>query len=221
MRQFEPKFNPGVDDLSYEEVDKIQQFIVLDHPELFWFKKLMCCDIFGKIDTRFNINIIYRYSKEEAVNTNNRIKPKYESIINEANKCKTDKDKIDLVRERLMGIGNYSVDKEDNVSDYYNLVSIFDTGNSMCGGFSYGFKFIMDRVGVTSIAVTDIRQKSSDSHIWNMVKIDGDWYNLDISFDDSLRDKYHVKEKYYLVDNDTFYKDHQINEYLPNLKEKK
>ena len=53
-------------------------------------------------------------------------------------------------------------------------------------------------------------------HAWNQVKIDGDWYNIDISYGIEHYDEYEKIEegkipKYFLLSDDKFYKKYIIS----------
>ena len=52
----------------------------------------------------------------------------------------------------------------------------------VCQGYSLAFFAAMNRLGIPASYVT---HKIDDTHGWNRVEIDGSWYNLDITFDDS------------------------------------
>lgn len=212
--QFKPRFYADVDYLTEDELKNIFYFLDADHPEVFWIRSYSCLTLNGKVYTNFNINIIYRYEKEEAIKKHNIIKEKYEPIIKEAMKYSTRRQKTDFVRKKLMDMSEcYRPDSEEE-KDFYCMVSIFEKGKSFCSGYSYSFKFLMDKLGIPAICVF---YNGEGAHIWNMVELNNKWYNLDITYDDYLRNV--SKDRYYLVDNETFYKDHHINEYLPNLKE--
>lgn len=55
-------------------------------------------------------------------------------------------------------------------------------GRAVCDGYAKAFQLIMGQVGIDSIVV------SSDAmvHAWNLVKVDGKWYHIDLTHDDPL-----------------------------------
>lgn len=62
---------------------------------------------------------------------------------------------------------------------------------TVCEGYARGYKVLMDKAGIPTDVVTgDNRTNSSLSgHAWNLVKLDGKWYHVDITWDDSDYDK--------------------------------
>ncbi len=215
-RQFKPEFTIKIDKVTHEDFEKIVLFAKNDHPELFWLYSYKYDVSDEKVVVGSNVEMIYSYTQEEALEKYNKIKKKYEPIIAGAKELDTDRQKVDYITQKIKDIATY--EKQEGVSlDFQCLVSIFETGKTMCGGYAYGFKFLCDQVGVKSISVEYLDEKGKESHAWNMVKLDDVWYNLDIGFDDELEEIYNLEGKYYLIDNDEFYKTHVINEYLPNL----
>ncbi len=65
--------------------------------------------------------------------------------------------------------------------DYvYSLEGVFVERDAVCQGYALAYSFLLQEVGVESVVV------SSDpmNHAWNMVKIDGNWYHVDATWDD-------------------------------------
>ena len=62
----------------------------------------------------------------------------------------------------------------------------------------------------------DINEEQPEkSHIWNMVKIEDVWFNIDITWDYDLTED-DISYKYFLIDNDTFYQNHNMQPNMPN-----
>lgn len=62
---------------------------------------------------------------------------------------------------------------------------------AVCAGYSKAFKLIMDILGIECEV---IKSRELD-HDWNRVKLDGDWYMLDVTFDVGYSDAY-LDEEY-------------------------
>lgn len=217
--QFKTELSTQVDKLSRAELKNAFTAVVLDHPEIFWIDSYASTiDIFNNINTNKLIELRYTYSKAEAKEVKAKIELQYSWIIQEASLYETDYEKVKFVHDKLIQIGAYDYDgyPEEERGRYQSMVSIFDTGDTVCAGFSYGFKFIMDNLGIEAIAIENIYEDEPEkSHIWNMVKIDDAWFNLDITWDYDLFDQ-EISYKYFLLDNETFYKNHVKQPNMPN-----
>ena len=80
----------------------------------------------------------------------------------------------------------------------------------MCRGYAVVLKKLLNELGVESriLSGTGVLENGErGGHAWNQVKIDGKWYNLDLTWD-----AYNIKKgsqlEYFLMDDETFGKDH-------------
>ncbi|MBQ4312045.1 MAG: hypothetical protein II773_10670 [Oscillospiraceae bacterium] len=52
--------------------------------------------------------------------------------------------------------------------------------NIVCVGYARAYRLLLSRVGVTAENVTS----NAMNHMWNIVNVDGNWYHVDITYDD-------------------------------------
>jgi len=55
---------------------------------------------------------------------------------------------------------------------------------AVCEGYAKAFQMFMDIIGVECVSVSGFAE--GGAHMWNQVKLDGDWYNVDVTFDDPI-----------------------------------
>lgn len=61
-----------------------------------------------------------------------------------------------------------------------NMYLFFKEGRGTCQGYTYAYMAILRAAGIEcTFAASDTM-----AHIWNIVKIDGDWYHVDVTWDD-------------------------------------
>lgn len=79
-------------------------------------------------------------------------------------------------------------------------------GSANCEGYAKAFVYLAGKAGVTSIVVTGMTDEG-ENHAWNQVEIGGEWYNLDVTWDDldNPSDKRHT---YFLCADSDFLKTH-------------
>ncbi len=65
--------------------------------------------------------------------------------------------------------------REDNLNPYGLLVR----GYGICLSYASTFQLLMDLAGVECITVIGASSGSSSDHAWNMVKLEGEWYCVD------------------------------------------
>ncbi len=62
-------------------------------------------------------------------------------------------------------------------------ITIMVTKTGVCESYALAFNYIMDIIGIESVMVTSEEME----HAWNLVKVDGKWYHIDVTWDDSER----------------------------------
>ncbi len=72
--------------------------------------------------------------------------------------------------------------RADNKNPYGLLVE----GYGVCLGYATSFQLLMDLAGVECITVVGASVNSSRDHAWNMVKLEGEWYCVDLTWDDPV-----------------------------------
>lgn len=57
------------------------------------------------------------------------------------------------------------------------------TGKGVCLGYAETFRLLMDMVGIECVTVTGAGFQNRENHAWNMVKLNGQWYCADPTWD--------------------------------------
>ena len=88
---------------------------------------------------------------------------------------------------------------EENPDDSYNAYGALLEGKAVCNGYAQAFMLLSSCAGLeTQIIYGDA---GGESHAWNCVKLDGEWYMVDATWDDPLPDA--SGRKYYAYFNVT------------------
>lgn len=69
--------------------------------------------------------------------------------------------------------------------DSSNPYGALYNGKAICVGFATTFQLFMDMLGVECITVVGASRQSMADHAWNMVRLDGQWYCVDATWDES------------------------------------
>ena len=105
----------------------------------------------------------------------------YAAIVNTMG---SDEAKARKAEELVMAKNKYAYSMQipgGNYQEYYDqsLYSTFNLGYTVCAGYAKGVNSILRKAGMSAMSVT------SSNHAWNLVKVNGNWYNLDATWDDS------------------------------------
>ena len=101
--------------------------------------------------------------------------------------------------ERELAIHDYIIDTAEYDSETLSLLPFFEEspnnsnpygalieGRAVCRGYSSTFQLFMDLIGVECITVEGEGNLSREEHAWNMVCLDGEWYCVDVTWDDPV-----------------------------------
>lgn len=75
-------------------------------------------------------------------------------------------------------------------------------GKANCEGYAKAFGLLASEVGLRSVLITGKTDKG-ENHAWNQVNIDGKWYNIDVTWDDTDVSG-DIRKNYFLCSDDEF-----------------
>ena len=113
----------------------------------------------------------------------------------------------------------------ENLSSQYQRTAcgaVLD-GKGVCEDYSIGYKQLMKGVGIEVCCVEGNTRprpvaEGNVAHMWNKVKLDGKWYNVDATWDDyetaEKEQKAHCAGTYFLKSDNTFYGPFNLNHTL-------
>nr|WP_307905797.1 transglutaminase domain-containing protein [Clostridium botulinum] len=146
------------------------------------------------------------------------------------------KDKVQNIIKTVIKPGMSDVEKELALHDYliknadynmenykagivtaedHNAYGVLINKKGVCESYAKAMNELLTAAGIECKYVTG--KVNGGEHAWNMVKIDNEWYNLDVTWDDPISDKnpsgssfsiISVNYKYFNVADSIFNKDH-------------
>lgn len=87
-------------------------------------------------------------------------------------------------------------------------------GVAVCDGYAMAFDLLCYLSGIDCIRVTG---QANGAHAWNKVKVDGSWYNIDVTWDDPISARPVLIYDYFLISDAAIAQDHvqNTNPYWP------
>jgi transglutaminase-like putative cysteine protease len=77
-----------------------------------------------------------------------------------------------------------NVEYDTSVLNNSNIYGLFVEGRAVCEGYSKAFEYIMRLTGIEClIYIGYVGEVSDIGHAWNAVKLDGEWYQVDVTSD--------------------------------------
>lgn len=128
--------------------------------------------------------------------------------------CESDFDRVKAAHDYIVKNCTYNkaaIENDTLVDDDFTVYGTLVKGVSVCEGYARTFKMLMDIAGVDCIMVTGTVGEEAVSHAWNMVKLDNDWYHVDVTFDDPYPETSEIVYLYFNVTDEIMAKDHSWN----------
>lgn len=185
-----------------------------DHPEVFWLKS-----DFQYIDNYDSTSLFLSYSVQPDNSDPDRLKKAKEKfnktvdkIVDGAPKNATDYELELYVNDYL--VDNCVYDKEAAESEeleghendaYGALVE----KKAVCEGYSRAFQLLCNRLGVDCISISG--SGDGESHAWNNVRLDGEWYEVDVTWNDTDGDTEFPIYDYFNLPSDEFSESHSTS----------
>jgi len=104
-----------------------------------------------------------------------------------------------------------------NTKDQHTIYGALANNKAVCEGYARAFKYLMDASGIPCILVSGTGTNSrgeEESHAWNYVQINENWYAVDVTWDDPILVNggeltQELKYKYFLKGSEEFKVDHK------------
>lgn len=128
--------------------------------------------------------------------------------------CDSDYEKVLAAHDYIIKNCTYNKEAIDNdtlVDDDFHPYGVFVKEKAVCEGYARAFKMLMDIAGIDCIMVTGTVGEDNTSHAWNMVKLENDWYHVDVTFDDPYPETQEIVYLYLNVTDEIIAKDHTWN----------
>ena len=182
------------DAYTIEQWTKIYGMVYNQEPRLFY------------MDEKVKVGkLFYTTKSEEVINQMQKdIDATVNKLVSEAAGKSSTFEKLKVFHDYLVlnstfefGDGNQSY----NSSIYNAFGSGEPQGNIQCNGYAKSMKYLCDQSGIVSMVVTGESMEGA-SHAWNVVDVDGQWYNIDCTWDDPRMENplyANIRYNYFLV----------------------
>ena len=152
--------------------------ILKDHPEIFWCTSFNRNSIKMGTSVRTEFEPIYTMSKTARYNYKEKIDATADAWLAGIPATATDYDKAKIIFDTLVKEVDYVSGSEEN----QNIISVFVNKKSVCQGYAKAFQYMLAKVGVEATLVKG--RAENESHVWNLVKLDGEYYHFDVTWGD-------------------------------------
>lgn len=98
--------------------------------------------------------------------------------------------KAEALHDYIVQHAEYDYAAAEDNSRYpkaYTAYGILVEGRGVCEGFTRAYQILLYRAGILSTPVSGKGVDSEENHMWSAVRIHGDWYLTDVTWDNSAK----------------------------------
>lgn len=178
VRLSEEGFRAGLDERA---VDKIFQYVLNDHPELFYVEGYSYTKYTrGEKTVAIEFTGTYNADRDTVEKKRGEIEQAAGKIVAAMPEADSDYEKVKYAYETLILQTDYKTEAPEN----QNIYSVFVGHESVCQGYAKAFQYLMNCMGVECTLVQGHVKDTGEGHAWNLVKADGDYYYVDTTWGD-------------------------------------
>ena len=173
------------------QINRVMEAVFNDHPVLFWVDTAYECK-YDPDGECVEITLKFNSASQKLEQSKTTFEEKAEEILKVARTLESDYEKEKYVHDKLLAKVAYNKSAAMNQSAYSALVN----GQTVCAGYARAYQYLMQQLGIPCYYCTGY---SGENHAWNIVKLHGDYYNVDVTWDDTNP---HTYDYFNCSDND-------------------
>ena len=150
---------------------------------------------------KFSLIVEHLYSSEQITAINYVVDEKINSLIKDS---MSNEEKIKVIHNYIIDNAKYDTLKTENIHDdtykSNTAYGVLIEGYGICSGYSDAISVFLNKLGINNYKI------SNDTHIWNLVYINGVWVHLDATWDDPVSEFNENRDTYFLINTEELLK---------------
>jgi hypothetical protein len=201
----EPSVQFDQSEISFTEVGELIRKVMHENPEIMYYDG-------GTIWSNGKIDFDYAVSPSVVQAHQAQLQAEVDKVLSAVIKTGfTDFDKVKAIHDYLALNTAYDYDNFNNdavPAASYTAYGSLIKGIAVCDGYTKAAQIMLNRLGIENYYVDGYG--NGVPHSWNLVKLDGHYYFMDITWDDPVPDRTgRVRYAYFLTTSEQLRKDHQ------------
>ncbi len=208
------------DDIN--RVNDILEFYKADHPEVFWIDETEPY-YYSVNDGTLTMRVHFKSEGEALLSAKERLENALADAAESAPDDSSEYERELYIHDYLIGHCEYDDEavelhqQTDSVrANEQNAYGAMVEGKAVCEGYARAFQLLCDRLEVPCWVIQGqalgFEGEANVNHIWNCVRLDGEWYFVDVTWDDcDSRETIGAEQYFYFnLTTDELLKDHVI-----------
>lgn len=176
------------EEVTFDDIFDCYQMIYNDEFRLFYITTTIeyVLDPSKQYITR--VSFVYSYEKAQAEQMKQEIDTAADNILSKITPSMGDYEIVKLIHDSVIRDCTY-LENTDKNTIYGCLVK----KQALCQGYSKAFTYLCSLAGIEAGEVLGV---ANEEHMWNIVKMDGDYYHIDLTWDDPDKESYPDSVRY-------------------------
>ncbi|MCR5076030.1 MAG: hypothetical protein K6A79_09555 [Ruminococcus sp.] len=204
--------------IEQERIDSAVKRIRSSYPEYFWLNGY-CTTISGD-ETNISFMTLNDYSPAQLKTMYSELISAAENVISNIPAGSDNYDKALFVHDYLVNNTRYASEKASlNENGLWGTAyGCLVDGEAVCQGYAEAYQLILDRLGIECGVCSGYSDRGK--HAWNYVKINGEYYWVDVTWDDPEMESEidFLMHDYFMITDEMLLRTRTINEdnyYVP------
>lgn len=177
MQQAAPVIDLQGLSLPVADVDLVFHCYHNDYPQHFWVDNRFSCSHDGTYVLQITPD--YLMTGDALQQAKGKWDAAVKEILSELRAGMTDFQREVVIHDAIIENCDYLDDASAGIRSAYGALV---EGKAVCEGYARAFQYLLHQADIPSMLV--FGQAGGVNHAWNMVRIDGQWYHADITWDD-------------------------------------
>lgn len=186
-----------------------------DHPDVFWLDNTFS---YYHADGTTYVEISYIVTDSELSEQQETFNTAVENFINNATMYSSEYEREKYVNDYIVENCVYddaAAENDNTLGNSSTAYGVLVDGKAVCEGYARAFQLLCNKMGIECVSVAGMT--GNVGHEWNCANIDGNWYQIDVTWNDTGND---IDKYYYfnLTDEEMYYS-HNVDDLFADIDE--
>lgn len=184
-----------------------------DHPDIFWIKNTFS---YYDYDGSTYVELFYISSGTTLETQKEKFNEALNDFVNNATMYSSEYEREKYVNDYIISNcvyddeAAYNNKTQGNVSTAYGVLV---DGKAICEGYARAFQLLCNKLGIECVSIAGMT--GNVGHEWNCAKIDGNWYQVDVTWNDSQDD--FSNYYYFNLTDEQMYSSHRADDLFDEI----
>ena len=195
--------------LGAEQIAKAFQYYRADYPQHFWVDAYS----YSVSEPVTAVSVKFNMSRAEAEKAEKQVQAAAATVLGSLDGSMSEYELEKRIHDWL--VQNVAYDTTQAKANIHNLYGALVNRVAVCDGYSRAFQYLLYQAGIPCLFVAG--DSKGEPHAWNMAKIGGAYYWVDVTWDDPVYSGFNEQDKpvfygYFNITTEQLQRDHTVDD---------